>query len=240
MLGDIVSWTSQWVGSFLGALSPAQWDAWRNWLATIGGIIALLVAIRTYRRNVQLKNEEQARKVYAEVQAVANREPGTVVQGDTSIQLHHEVGTWEKVTEEAWRFTTTKPWRSYRYEVTNGSDEIIGPLTFMEQHAYQDGQHRGFSKREMVLKPGASIQIQSIFPGSNEDLPASLFIITFRDSAGRWWSREGTEPVRAVREPGAPRIWHLRIHWRSWKTRRAFAKNRQKESLRNGRLWPSP
>ena len=59
-----------------GLLTPTQWDALRNWLATVGGLIALLIAANTYRRNVRIKREEQARLVYSKIGSFAEHLPG--------------------------------------------------------------------------------------------------------------------------------------------------------------------
>jgi len=61
---------------FLGLLAPAQWDTWRNWLATIEGLVAIGIATLTYRRNVKLKREEQSRLVYSKSTHVKNHPPG--------------------------------------------------------------------------------------------------------------------------------------------------------------------
>lgn len=228
-----MTWVSQWVGDFLGALTADQWDAWRNSLATIGGLIALFIAIRTYKHNVQLKSEEQARKVYAELLEVGDGKKGAYVwQPDRSITVHPEVGVWEQAEPKKWSFTAAIPWRHYKYAVTNGSDEIIGPLTFLEQHRYKNGGHLVVPKTLMFLKPGARAEFESIIPGSPTNMPASLFIITFRDSGGRWWSRRGTDGIRPTRTPDSPRAWQLRTRWRRWKNSRNFDVNRKKMTSR--------
>jgi len=222
-------WATEWLSGLLGALTPAQWDAWRNTLATVGGLVALFIAIRTYRHNVQLKSEEQARKVYAELLEVGDGKVGAYIsQPDTLIQVHPEVGKWEHTGAKEWSFTAAAPWRHYKYAVTNGSDEIIGSVRFMEQHRYKDGSHVVVSKTLMFLKPGARAEFESIVPGSPSNMPSSLFILTFRDSGGRWWSREGIQAIRPTREPTSPRSWQLRSRWRRWRNHRDFEENRKK------------
>lgn len=80
---DIINW-------FIGLLSPLQWDAWRNWLATGGGLVALFVAVNTYRRNGTHKREEQARLVYTRISNIVFHKAG-----DEFGMLNHDaqVGT---------------------------------------------------------------------------------------------------------------------------------------------------
>lgn len=218
-----------WLDETLGLLTPAPWDAWRNWLATIGGLLALFVTIRTYRRNVQLKNEEQARKVYAEIVEVGDGKQGAKIrQKDRRIEVDAAVGLWERITPELWEVKASVPWRHYKHAVTNGSDEIIGPVTFTEQHVYDDGTHKVVSSTLMVLKPGDRAEFQSIVPGSSIAAPRSLFLVTFRDSGGRWWDREGTEAVRAAKEPRYRTTSRLLVRLRRRRNKRLAAKNRKR------------
>lgn len=69
---------------FFGLMTPAQWDALRNWLTTVGGLIALLIAANTYRRNVRIKREEQARLVYSKLKDVAFPAPGATFRSLTN------------------------------------------------------------------------------------------------------------------------------------------------------------
>jgi hypothetical protein len=55
---DLFDSTAHAVDIFLGLWSPAQWDAWRNWIVAIGGLVALALATATYLRNGKLKNSQ--------------------------------------------------------------------------------------------------------------------------------------------------------------------------------------
>jgi hypothetical protein len=197
-IGDLVN-------GALGHLTPAQWDVWRGWITTLGGLVALLIALSTYRRNVRTKNEEQARKVYGEIVQVGDGKAGErVVRDIPNIEVHRDSGIWTKNKLGDFVLDLAVPWRHYEHAITNGSEEIIGPVHFTQQFHYPDGSHRILRQTFMVLKPDKRITINSIVPGSPLELPRALFLVTFRDSSGSWWSREGTDPIRRARRVDTP------------------------------------
>ena len=190
---------------FFGLLTPVQWDVWRGWITTLGGLIALIIAVSTYRRNVRLKNEEQARKVYAEIVEVGDGKAGEViVREKVDVDVHSDSGRWVKQDNGDSVLLIEKPWRHYKHSITNGSEEIIGPVSFTQQYIYPDGRHRMLRKTFMVMKPDKVITIDAIVPGSPTDLPRALFLLTFRDSSGKWWTREATNPIMSAHKADIP------------------------------------
>jgi hypothetical protein len=188
-----------WFNSRLGGLSPSQWEAWRNWLSTIGGLVALCIALITYRRNVKTKNEEQPRKVYSELVQVKDGIVGGLITHTPGLILHPDVAVWGQGNIGSNRALPENPWRTYSFRVTNGSDEIIDPVHFVAQYNYTDKTTR-YSKRVYgVLKPGEAESVQIAVPGSSSDKPRLCYMVTFRDSGGRWWRRKGTQAIEKAK-----------------------------------------
>lgn len=194
------------IESFFGLLTPAQWEVLRNWLATAGGLIALLIAANTYRRNVNVKREEQARLVFAKVidftdmptgSWVEKRLPHGAKQGVTPVVKYK---TFQKGdgTFEA-KLVTFEPAVEVTIAVHNGSKELIGPVRLQ----LVDGES---------VVPDPSARIETIDPESeyvvnfvvkNPHAPGFVVLrptIIFRDASGQWWRRHRAEPIERVHD----------------------------------------
>lgn len=181
-------------------LTSHDWNGVRDWLATIGGLIALFIATNTYRNNVRNKREKQARLVYTRLKSVQKIDPDDVftlrppdvaaaamnakakfVRDDTDgfANLAHAEGPVLKVT----------------IVIYNGSKEVIGPLRI--RLIYTD--------TNWPESPGVTVDTVApeststvVLIGNNDLYPFTPVLIPnllFRDSAGSWWTRGGTNPV---------------------------------------------
>ena len=202
-------WLAKVIETALGLLSPDQWDAWRNWLATIGGLIALSVAVATYTRNVRMKREEAARLVYATVRHNLVYLPGKTfeVKLKPDDLLHApnnpKVGFAEKgrklevqVNETVVRVTII---------VHNASRERISPVF---AHAFSRSAGEIVSEAPAVenVDPESTVTIEVIFaipPAGQPEVGVSLI---FRDSSGRWWKRHLDGPLRRARRVRVPAV----------------------------------
>jgi hypothetical protein len=196
----------QWIDWLLGQLTPAQWDSWRNWLATIGGLIALSIAALTYRRNVRLKREEQARLVYSKMIDVSHHDQGATFsmlpngasQGNGSPFMgiipnpdpsdpHKSLGV------------ALAPLIQATVIIHNGSKELIGPARVQMVNGGNGKVWDQFSISVGAIDPETDYVVD--FTWLNEFHPGQPSLATtviFRDASGQWWRRHRAEPIERV------------------------------------------
>lgn len=188
---------------FFGLLTPAQWETWRNWVTTIGGLVALTIAANTYRRNGNLKREEQARLVYTELTSVIEHwEGGTfpimhdeavVASFNGAMQFVRDSNgetTGEGLAEERLIQATIR--------IHNNSKEMIGPIRV--QLTYIRNEWAGTPGLNLgTVAPETNLEVVLI---GNNEAPIGQFTmrprLLFRDASGVWWNRDGTEPIKRV------------------------------------------
>jgi hypothetical protein len=185
----------------LGELTAAQWDAWRNWLATAGGLIALIVATRTYSLNSRTKREEQPRMVYSAVREIAtfgktetfrllglSAKHGVVVSGAVAVK------------GSARDLFATAPALRVTVGVINKSKEVIGPIQ-VDLYARESGSLIGRSDPILALDPESEKHFSFVY---EDPEPSGLMAVgtslTFRDSAGQTWRRRSSDPIERVKE----------------------------------------
>ena len=182
-------------------LTSPEWDGLRNWLATIGGLIALSIAANTYRRNVRLKREEQARLVYSEASGFgAVKAMGDVVansRGDSST-------TWSCIRPVGESMVATEPILQVRLVISNGSKELIGPIRVrMVDRDKGTFFHQGDKPFEALIdsiRPETDHIANLAFPiGDHEPRAWTGSNIQFRDASGQWWGRHLREPIQLLR-----------------------------------------
>lgn len=197
---------------FFGLLSPSQWDAWRNWLATIGGVIALGIAALTYRRNVLLKREEQARLVYAEATQISRHEAGHPVSNTEFLPHDATLGAGGKsgpgidkdgnpiqvLVAAELQVTVT---------VFNESKEIIGPVRIEIVDPMRGTFHRDPHLEFQSIRPGQS-RIGEIRLDAEDEWSSAAPTIVFRDAGGEWWRRTVFEPVEHIHDDPANFAWN--------------------------------
>lgn len=188
---------------FFGLLTPDQWDALRNWLATIGGIIALLIAANTYRRNVRIRREEQARLVYSRVDEVTFHEAGA----DFPMSDKAGVGSGSGVaisptsTPGHGRWLAGSPAIQVIAVVHNGSKELIGPVKVQMVNGGNGSIWDTFSIQLGAVEPESDkyfefTWLNDFHPGQ----PSLETTVLFRDASGQWWRRHLAEPIERVHD----------------------------------------
>ena len=197
---------ADWINWALGLLTPAQWDAWRNWLATIGALVALSIGALTYRRNVKLKREEQARLVYAKVEHLEFRAPGdqfpTLLHGarmgngcSGMVNLHElnpSTDRWDLAL-------AVQPILQATVIIHNGSKELVGPARVQLIHGVTREVWDTFSIQIAEIEPESDYVVE--FTWINEHHPGfapAATTIIFRDSSGQWWRRVRSEPIERI------------------------------------------
>jgi hypothetical protein len=197
----------------LGLLTRDQWEAWRGWATTLGGLVALGIAVSTYRLNVRLKNEEQARQVYSEMSRVrTGRTNRSFDQSRYGASIHKDVGVWQRDNSTRLFLIPLADWVSYRLEVNNTSSELIGPAYITSIYEYASEPSRVVIAFTDALKPESSFGRTAYVPlGDDGSLPTPQISIAFRDSGGRWWSRTGTEPIRPSKDPRKSKEWRSHV-----------------------------
>jgi hypothetical protein len=192
--------------SLLGELTPAQWDAWRNWLATIGGLIALFIAANTYRRNVRIKREEQARLIYSKFTHVQHHSPGTKFEllpndarmgnGSAGLQI---ISNPDPDARYKSLGLAVAPLNQVTVIIHNGSTELIGPARVQMVNGGSGKVWEEFSISVGAVDPESDYVVDftwvnELYPGQ----PSLATTVLFRDASGQWWRRHRAEPIERV------------------------------------------
>jgi hypothetical protein len=197
----------------VGAMTYEQWDALRNWIATVGGLIAIFFAANTYRQSAKVKREEQARLTYSRIEATRWHNPGDNFSGlgAANRAIVEGSATWGggRPTD---RMTAIGHVAQVLVVVHNGSRELIGPvrveLVDQGQDRFLTMPHVKVREAKKMLsfdfadmEPDTEAAVE--FVVSNPAYP-SLFnfapTILFRDASGRWWRRFRSEAIERVHD----------------------------------------
>jgi hypothetical protein len=192
----------------LALMTPSQWDAWRNWLATIGGLVALLLATNTYRRNGKIKREEQARLVYSKVTHVEMRARGTTFPllmngaqiGTATEGRAHVMNPDPSAAEKRVGFAL-EPLLQATVIVHNGSKELIGPARIQMVHNGIGKVWDSFSQSVSTIGPESDFVFDMTWINeADPGFPPLGTTVIFRDASGQWWRRHLSEPVERVHD----------------------------------------
>ncbi|MGW9632218.1 hypothetical protein ACWGST_16090 [Agromyces sp. NPDC055520] len=191
---------------FFGLLTPAQWDALRNWLTAIGGLAALFIAVITYNGNVRNKREEQARLVYADITRLKQREVGEeahdrgalgVRQGIHPAAKRVALPPDQRTGEMRSAWIVERPALDLVATVHNRSKELIGPIRL--QLTAGDDVIQDPSARIEAIEPESEYSVQFILPNPvHPAFQVPRATILYRDASGRWWRRHRAEPIERV------------------------------------------
>lgn len=183
---------------------------WVMVLTTIGAVVVAGIALnysrkanqiaqRVYTDDVRVRNEAQARMVYSKVRGVsvyfkgegipAHNDEHSMTQVGGNVLGSNEDGTGDLYALEDTQIIDLT--------IYNGSSEIIGAF----QAQLYDMTHRvtipGSIGADAVLPGESTPLIRIAVPGGHGNyLPE----ISFRDSAGLFWSRRGFDPVQSLDE----------------------------------------
>jgi hypothetical protein len=201
---NMIDWIWHQTDVVLGQLTKDQWEAWRGSATTLGGLIALFIGVRTYRRNVKLKREEQARLVYARVQNIRHFDAGMVVTFTMSgsardVVTREEFNSFSRMQEQI----ATTPVLQVTLIVHNGSKELVGRtnVQLVDTHFSAIYPLRGILES---LPPESTTRVELTMLGRKGGLYPSLgATVAFSDASGQWWRRHLAEPVKPIhRDPG--------------------------------------
>lgn len=191
---------------FIPGITAEQWDATRNWITALGGLVALFVALSTYRANARIRRESQARFVYAKVLHYSDIAKDETF-GSDSDDLEIQSATFEWIEDpDPYVLGTGSQVRKAveslgycRVLVKNGSEELIGPVKIQLADLETERLWPQIAVILPVLEPGESgtaILVWSRPPsGGDSDVTP---VIVFRDASGRWWRRIGPHPIEHV------------------------------------------
>jgi hypothetical protein len=191
---------------FFALTEPEQWEVARNWLATIGGLIALLIAANTYRRNVKNKREEQARLIYSKITHVEYRNIGdefpTLLNdarmGTGSPGLAH-LNKKNPATDRWDLAVAVAPLIQVTVVIHNGSKELIGPARVQMVNSGLGTVWDTFSISTAEVEPESDYVAE--FTWINEFHPGQPGLSTtliFRDATRQWWRRLRSDPIERV------------------------------------------
>lgn len=177
-------------------LEPKVWEEARATGTALVALVALGFAGRTYALNSRGKREEQARLVYSQTLSLQSLPPGS------DVELPEDDDAHLAVHRVAWRFGSPLEEDAVlaAVEIHNRSKEVIGPINVRLAHSDQDWTDSpGFTLQ--ALSPDSSARVFLL--GKNElpfGTPVLFPIVLFRDSAGKWWRRKGTNPIQRVEQ----------------------------------------
>jgi hypothetical protein len=190
-------------------LTSPEWDGLRNWLATIGGLVALLIAANTYRRNVRNKREEQARLIYSKFTHVEHPMPGTTFEllpngasigsGCPAVQI---ITNPDPDAEAKALGLAMAPLIQATVIIHNGSKELIGPVRVQMVNGApipQPWEHTSISVAAVEPESDYVVNftwINNLHPGQ----PGLATTVIFRDASGQWWRRHRSEPIERVHD----------------------------------------
>lgn len=182
---------------FFALMTPDQWEILRNWLATIGGLVALLIAANTYRRNVKMKREEQARLVYSSLGQWTTHDEGSDLRGFGGT----DSTTWAAIThDETRRWLTREPAIHAVLIIHNKSKELIGPVRVRIIDRDENGYLTTFAATVDHVDPESDHLVDAVFPNPKHPTPPWMGTeVSFRDASGGWWKRTLTEPIEHQR-----------------------------------------
>jgi hypothetical protein len=187
-------------------LTLDQWDSVRNWLATIGGLVALLIAANTYRGNVRIKREEQARLVYSKLTHIKHHDRGATFpllpndarQGTGSLGMRIQINPDPKAEHKSLGLAI-EPLMQVTAVIHNGSKELIGPARVQMVNVGKGKVWDKFSISVNAVDPESDCIV--VFTWINESHPGQPALATtliFRDASGQWWRRHRAEPIERV------------------------------------------
>ena len=218
-MGDWFAAGAEWLAGaaagLIGLLSAEQWDAWRSWLATIGGLVALVVAVATYSRNAKLKREEAARLVYAVEKGTVTYLKGATFEielgrndilhapGELEVEYAEDGKTLKiKANEQMVRTTLV---------IYNGSKERMSPVY---PHAFSRSADARIAEAPPIenLDPEGTATAEVLFAEPPEGRPEVGVSLVFRDSSGRWWRRHLDGPLRRAKRVARPNV--RGVYWK--------------------------
>ncbi|TFB84653.1 hypothetical protein [Cryobacterium luteum] len=166
---------------FIGLLMPDEWAALRNWLATIVGRVALLIAPNTSRCNVRIKREEKARPLYSRIDEGNLHEAGEDFHMGSAGSLHC-VAISTTRTPGHGRWFALSPYIQVVGAIHNGSRELIGPVKAQIVNGSDNS-----------IRDKYSIQLDAVEPESNK-----YFEFTWRNEFHPGASGLGTTGVSTM------------------------------------------
>lgn len=186
--------------------TPEQWDAIRNWVVALGGVVALFVALRTYRMNSRTRREAQARFVYAKVTTYSVIAEGNDIDDEPYDSAIEPKTHLAKPDDDPYTFgggdTKRKALTALgraAIRVNNGSDELIGPVKVQVANTSTGKVWPNVAIIIPVIEPEGLATVVLLWSGPPvNDLADVTPVILFRDASGQWWKRFGAEPIKRV------------------------------------------
>jgi hypothetical protein len=177
-------------------------------LATVVGLVALVIAAYTYRGNVRIKREEQARLVYSKITHREYHDCGAkfplkpndarFTNGSLGVQIRVNR---DPLAEHKELGIAIQPLIQVTAVIHNGSKELIGPARVQIVDVGKGKVMDEFSMRAHAVDPESDWIVD--FTWINEihpNQPSLETTLIFRDASGRWWRRHRSEPIERVHD----------------------------------------
>jgi len=188
-------------------------DALRNWVGTIGGVVALTIAARTYRRNVRVRSEEQARLVYSGLTHAVHHGVGAMLEMlPNDARVGGRGGGTTIVTptspdEKAYELALV-PVIQVTAVIHNRSKELIGPAKIQLVNSGLDRIYDTFSVNLNAVEPETDYIVDFVFPNDvHPGSPSLATTLLFRDASGQWWRRHRADPIERVHDDPENNAW---------------------------------
>lgn len=188
-----------------------DWGSVADWvmvLATIGAVVVAGIALKfswkanqiaqqVYADDVRARNEAQARMVYPLVRGASVYFKGEAITRHGGEHSMTQVGgnVLGSSRNEAGEVYALEDLQIIDFVIFNGSSEIIGAFQAQLYDLTQKRTLPGSIGADVVLPGGETPLIRIAVPGAKGNyLPE----ISFRDSAGLFWSRRGFDPIESL------------------------------------------
>lgn len=191
-------------------MEPGSVAEWVMVAVTIGAVVVAGIALRfsrkanqiaqqVYADDVRARNEAQARMVYPLVRGASVYFKGEVIPQHDGEHSMTQVGgnVLGSQEDEVGGLYALEDMQIIDFEICNGSTEVIGAFQAQLYDLTQKTTLSGSIGADVVLPGESTGLIRIAVPGSKGNyLPE----ISFRDSAGLFWSRRGFDPVESLDE----------------------------------------
>lgn len=189
-------------GSFVGGITSGSWP---DWLAAIGTTAAFAVAAIAYARDVRDRRWAQARLVYTRLASMSLHAAGDVMpMPGADVVSGTGNADWVPVDDEirGRGLLVVDPTLYLIVAVHNGSAELLTLLWVEAIDNDHGNQPWPIPVGTSMAAPGKDTLVALYLksPGAPRLVPSFTLRVTFRDAAGRWWQRTGSEPIQRVRK----------------------------------------
>jgi hypothetical protein len=231
-----------WIADHWPEMNASEWSNWMTAVATIGALIAAILAWRVSYR-VARRYEDQDRKGQASLVAVwiTREQKSEVLPQEGSNGSYPDYMRFDDgMTEDLVKVRFAEP----TVHIRNASEAPVYDVIL--DFYYRTEQIGGMADESLeVIAPGDNVAIKPtprVLWASEGEVRRDLLAwhmadyvdmswkvrvgIDFTDAADQRWTRNSRGRLETWVDPHPePRLWHVRKHYRRWRARRELKRN---------------